>query len=229
MRAFYEVSDKEAPMSGAKANVVSFGCLVVIASAILIFSASATRADETIYSNIPATSPFYVADSTYVVNGVNSALAMAFTPSGSFDLTEIILGINYQGTPGPVTVTLNSDSGDAPGTVLESWSVTGMPDFYSGVTNVLETATPTSTIGLTSGDQYWIEISSTPPTLSGWYFNDTSAEGTIWGADFGTMTDQINGSFDVQGVSVTPEPATWLLCGIGLASVFLGKRRRLAA
>ena len=215
-------------MSGANANVVSFGRVFVIASAILIFSASPVRADETVYSNIPAISPYYVGNVTYVVNGGNAAEAMAFTPSETFDLSEIILGLNYQGTPGPVTVTLNSDSGNAPGTVLESWSVTGMPDFYSGVTNALETVTPTSTIGLTSGDQYWIEISSTPPTLSGWYFNDTSAEGTIWSAEFGTLTDQINGPFDVQGVSV-PEPATWPLCGIGLVAVFLGKRRKLAA
>ena len=219
-------------MLGGRANLGS-GWMLLAASVVLIFSASAARADETIYSNIPATSPYYNGGGL-VADGTDLAWAMAFTPSGTYDLTELVLGIFYQGAGGapqadPVTVTLNSDSSDTPGTVLESWSVTGLPNFDTSAStlDLLTTLTPTSTIQLTSGDQYWIDVIYAYPVVTGWYPNDTSATGTTWNGLNGTQNDQTNGAFEVEGV--TPEPSAWLLYGTGFLAMLFAMRRRLGA
>jgi hypothetical protein len=68
--------------------------------------------------------------------------ASAFTPSASYDLTEIDLGVTYFPGTNSVTVTLNSDSGsDSPGTVLESWTLDNRSAFGS-TGSILQMAMP---------------------------------------------------------------------------------------
>lgn len=79
--------------------------------------------------------------------------AMAFTPSSNFDLTQIDLGITWVGNTNSVMISLESGSAGLPGTVIESWTVSGLPPSTSGSTSVIETITPVSTVELMAAQQ----------------------------------------------------------------------------
>lgn len=164
-------------------------------------------------------------------------VASPFTPNGTFTLTQVDLALgNSSGTNSALVELVNSVSG-VPGTsVLESWSVAGLPSSFSSSTPLL-TLTSTGGVTLDSGTQYWLVAkASAADTLDFWYGNvdglsvsyESLNDGAIWFALSnipGTMT-----AFDVLGTPVTPtatpEPVSLLLFGTGLLGLGWMLRRR---
>jgi hypothetical protein len=65
---------------------------------------------------------------------------MAFTPSGTYTLTQIDVAISLFSGTNSASLTVNSDSGGVPGGVLATWSLSSLPAF--GTCCTVETVTP---------------------------------------------------------------------------------------
>jgi hypothetical protein len=215
-------------------GILDFGRLLLAGAVLVILMGWVpAHADSIIYSNLGSGGTVYNETIGYSVSAFVTS-AMAFTPSANYDLAQIDLALgNSEGTNSAI-VTILTDSSDAPGTVLDTWNLTGLPAF-STTSTILQTLTPGSSttpsavIALNSGVQYWIEAVASPlDTLDGWNWNSTGATGPKWQMVSGTIT-ATNGAFDVLGNSVTvttPEPSTWLLLGIGLLVLLALAARR---
>jgi len=115
-------------------------------------------------------------------------------------------------------VELTADASGMPGTVLGSWTVSGVTNAYG------EVGTPVS-VSVTAGLQYWVTIQPLESdTLLDWAFNSQGLSG-----DYGDTRDGTTYSvfaytlpaFDVLG-SAVPEPSTFML---GLAAAALAAHR----
>jgi hypothetical protein len=123
------------------------------------------------------------------------------------------------------SLTLNSDSGGAPGGVLATWSLSSLPAF--GTCCTVETVTPSGSIVLTSGTQYWLVASViASDTWDAWNLNSTGATGFVWLSGSGSVADQTLGAFDVLGTPAVPEPSTVLFTAGGLALLWFRRLRR---
>lgn len=164
--------------------------------------------------------------------------AGAFTPAGDFDLTQIDVAFNFLGgvsnTTG-FTLSLDQSSGGVPGATIETWTWLAAPAQSNGMSSLVETVFPVSTVPLSAGDQYWIVASpAASSTLDGWLVTNsvTSPGGTLAQCGYGSSTacpswsvlnvssDDI--AFDVQG---NPEPGTLPLCIVGLGIGYYLKRK----
>jgi hypothetical protein len=204
-------------------------CRLAAAAGMLLFMGTfiGTAGAATIYNNFNSGNG-YDTGTGWTVSGATSDVAtvfstgMAFTPSGTFTLTQIDVALNFFSGTNSGTLTLNSDSGGAPGGVLETWSLSSLPAF--GACCTVETVTPVGSIVLNSGTQYWIVASATASdTHDAWMFNTTGALGFKWQTGAGTASGSTLGAFDVLGDPV-PEPSSVLLTAGGLA--WLWRRRR---
>jgi hypothetical protein len=225
---------------------VLLGGAVGLAFCFLAFPAK-SHADTIIYSNL-GTSNSYDGGTAWNVLPPPPSVAVPFTPSVAMDLSQILIALTVGGDNNcniygacPI-VTLNSNSGGLPGAVIESWTLSPLPDFGS-VFTIQPNQTLTSTPGvlLSGGSEYWI-VATGGRTLEGiteqdvWNFNNTGDGGTMatnylnsgWvsgsaSALCGTTTITcVRAAFEVTGTTATsgvPEPSTWLLLGISLASV----------
>lgn len=213
-------------------GILDFARLLLAAAVLVILMGGVpAHANSVIYSNLGSGGTVYQQSGGYSVNGVSIPpinSAFAFTPSANYDLAQIDLALgNISGT-NSVIVTILTDSSDAPGTVLDTWDLTGLPAFGTTSTTLQtltpgSSTTPSAVIALNAGVQYWIEAApGTSSTYDGWNFNSTGATGPTWQSTTGPTTTETSGAFDVLGNSVTattPEPSTWLLLGIGLLAL----------
>ena len=173
-------------------GILDFGRLLLAGAVLVILMGWVpAHADSIIYSNLGSGGTVYNETIGYSVSAFVTS-AMAFTPSANYDLAQIDLALgNSEGTNSAI-VTILTDSSDAPGTVLDTWNLTGLPAF-STTSTILQTLTPGSSttpsavIALNSGVQYWIEAVASPlDTLDGWNWNSTGATGPKWQMVSGT-------------------------------------------
>jgi hypothetical protein len=205
-------------------------CRLSAVAGMLLFVGTAGAA--TIYNNFGPGDAY--CGCGYAVSGSTSGSgffqeANAFTPSGTFTLTQIDVAIDVVSGTNSASLTLNSDSGGLPGAVLETWSLPSLPGFPTCCT--VETVTPSgSPIVLTSGTQYWLVASPiASDTFAAWMVNSTSASGpraTNQGSGFSSDGVSALGAFDVLGTPGVPEPSTLLFTAGGLALLWLRRLRR---
>ncbi len=205
-------------------------CLVIFGASHKCF------ADSVVYSNIGTGGDVYSDIEGWAVIGAASpygfgyqlAPAFPFTPASTVYFTELDIALKYGGVgANSMTVDLMSDN-SGPGSVLESWSISGLP--FETTCCSLTALSGNGTIPLESGSTYWVGVlPGADDSFGSWAGNTTGVsatefenEGTGWSQHgFNSV-----GAFEVQG-SPVPEPGTLSLLGTGLLGLAGLMRRKL--
>lgn len=116
-----------------------------------------------------------------------------FSPSVSGALSKIDVGLSYLSGSHSVNFSLFSDIGNAPGTLLESFSVNSSAMF--GTCCSIETLTSADNPFLTAGDEYWLIASSGADSVNPWHYNSIGASGKRY--INGVVSDDTDASFRV--------------------------------
>jgi hypothetical protein len=197
-----------------------------LGAALLMFTETAGATPVTIFSDFgPGNS--YTSGIGWTVAGPAGAggsfqsVAMPFTPSGDYQLSQIDIALGFASGTNSAMVTLNSDSSGIPGGVLMTWNLSSLPAF--GTCCVVETLAPSSPLLLSSGTRYWVVANpGSSDTHDAWNFNDMGATGLVMlnnGNGFFIAPHSELGAFDVLAEVATsvPEPPTALLTAGGIA------------
>jgi hypothetical protein len=122
----------------------------------------------------------------FTITGPNNSLgigqywdAVAFTPAANATATEVDAGVAYvEGTNG-VVLSLTSDAGGIPGTVLWSGNAKNLGNFGSCCT--LAVGKIKGGVALTAGTQYWLTVTTNKAEANeyaAWAFNSTDETDT---------------------------------------------------
>jgi hypothetical protein len=216
--------------------------LIVLFSTILGLSLSSLAKADLIYSDLgPSGAPYFDANGRQVTgSGVGfpgfQEVAVAFTPTGNFNVTQLDLAVTFSGIAGAfgtddATVSLASDNSGTPGTILGSWSISGLPPSSTGT--ALDTIA-VNNLAVSASTRYWIIVSpnssstddiwATNSNLSGVFGNEEINQGSSWAS----LAPYDLAAFDVQGTAAaTPEPssAALALCGMALGVAGWARKR----
>lgn len=204
------------------------GYLTGLLLASLVLTIVPAKAD-TIYDDLTGA----IAHGGYVFGqyspGTTYVIGAAFTPGQNyrFDQFQGLLSLS-QGVNDAV-ISLYADSGNVPGTLLESWHLVNvLTSAAAGVT-----LNSVSYPALVGGQQYWITASMADPTSTGvWWINDNVRGIYTASLNGGAFTPGFSALFQAFSVSGTPtaapEPANVGLALLGtivLAFCLYRKRR----
>ena len=202
---------------------------------LLAFSMPA-YSDDVVFSNLGPGNSFSNISTVFSGAGSGfgqSVLAVGFTPSGNFTLTQIGVGLTYAFGGNSAILSLDSSSGGLPDGTIESWTVSGLPVFPN--TTILQTVMPVSTVSLVSGTQYWIVVGpGANSTNAGWNrslidFTSPRAGSFNGGSSF-VPASFPPGALEVLGNPVgneVPEPTSLVLVTIGIVGIEMALRRQV--
>jgi PEP-CTERM motif len=210
-------------------------CAIVAALAILLVTASDAKADILVFNNFGSGDSYQNAAGWLVGNdfsGNNIAVGETFTAGTTGTLSQIKLALEFVAGANAGTVTLRSDSGGAPGAVLESWSVSSLP-VDDGAHHTPITLTDSLSLSLAAGTSYWVVASTSTNSTLTWQWSNTAtgnlATSFDGGATFSTGVDT-QSAFAVSelqsNTATTPEPSTLALLTIGTAALAGNRLRR---
>jgi uncharacterized protein (TIGR03437 family) len=103
-------------------------------------------------------------------------IAAPFTPDGNFTLSSLDIAIgNLGGTPGAIVMLVNSTSAGAPGTALEQWTLSNLPNTaQAAITSLASQLVPT----LKAGQTYWVVAQgSADDSMDFWQASDVGLTG----------------------------------------------------
>ena len=211
-----------------------------------LLCATPTRADSIVYNTFgPGENPYTITGYGF---GSNRSVAVQFTAdqSGWLTLAELSLNRTASAPDRPFAVSISADSGNAPGTVLETWSVplSSVSVLTSAQPPIILPAplelVPSVSPFLAAGTSYWLVVSTaadfSPP------LNPSMRWGLAGIVDEHFILSSIDGgpAFVVRpgtppGFRLTadatppvPEPGTVSLVALGLAGlVRMARRRRM--
>lgn len=163
-------------------------------------------------------------------------LAAPFTPSTTAYLSQIdvAVSVDVTGNKSPdLNAFLLSSSGNMPGAVLESFSLTGVATVQPSIISFTSRVHPL----LLSGTQYYVALAPADLINSkdGFLFNTTGAVASpskflsIGSGPFAGNAGSIQPAFRVTGDTnppAIPEPSTWLMSVSGLSALMLVAVRR---
>jgi hypothetical protein len=168
--------------------------------------------------------------------GYGLVVADAFTPAVSANLYQISVAVapeDFGGTD--MLLTLLTDSGDSPGTQIESWTVP-LSTFDTSLTII--TVTSVTDALLTAGQQYWLSVVPTDLTYNtdiGWGLASPGYPGielpvaeSYWGANYEWNPTALNiaNEFSVTGTtSAVPEPATFWIAALALCALSAARHK----
>ncbi|MBZ5609646.1 MAG: hypothetical protein LAP38_15400 [Acidobacteriia bacterium] len=210
------------------------GLVVTLAAAMCLSSRASA---DTVYSNLGSGTTVYNSGTGWSVSTVASTgfllqPAFSFTPSGTFNFTELDIALGFINGTNSVTVDLMSDSGGSPGSVLDSWNVSGLPAFGSCCT--LQALLANNTTTLASGTPFWVAVlPGAADTYAVWNLDSTGALGDVFedqGSGFALFgADATVGAFQVLGDPSTavPEPRSGMLAVIAAGMLAMFTRRTL--
>lgn len=170
-----------------------------------------------LYSNFGPASSYNTSQGNSVGNafdftGNNYAQGDTFVLAGNAIFTSMRLALSCAfACPDPVTVSLDRDAGNQPGTVIESFNIAGASLGPLGSNNAPIVLNSLLDPTLTIGTRYWITVEADLNDSVAWNLNSTadrSAEalsangGSTWFAPSGNTP----GAFDISGI--TPEPGS---------------------
>jgi hypothetical protein len=143
--------------------------LVPVLAMLLMSTAGSARA-STLYTNLnPNPVNTYNCCALWTIEGTSTgayfAQGFSFTPSTTEGLSQIDIALQlFTGTDSMI-VTLNANSGGLPGSILETWNVSGLAG--PGSCCALQSLAPAIPITLSSASVYWLVATPGAANTSG--------------------------------------------------------------
>lgn len=212
--------------------------IILVLGAISAVSAGVITLENTIPSGSLFLQPPVLTGAAPVFGSDGVVVADAFTAPASATLYQISVAAEYEDIPplgvtgtSPMLLTLFTDSGNSPGTPIESWTVPLSP---SDTSLTIVTVTSVTNALLVAGQQYWLSEVPTDPvhTGIGWGLASAGLPGiqlpiaeTNTGVNSGWGPTGLNiaNEFSVSGTTV-PEPASLGISALAFLSMIAGRR-----
>ncbi len=209
-------------MSNTRRSFVIFPAVLM-----LVGLTGYARADV-IYNNLGSGTNVYSSTAGWDVEAAGSfAPAFPFIPASTANFAELDIPIWFSDGTNLATVELLSDSSGQPGSVLESWNVSGTA---SDTCCTLQVLHDSLSLVLTGGTTYWVaEEADNGNTFDGnWPQNTTGATSVDFDLLRGSSGVITSGAFEVLSTASTtqaPEPGTLGLLIAGALAIVVARHR----
>jgi hypothetical protein len=206
---------------------------------VLVFGAVSATGTVMLENTIPSGSlllqPPVLTGAAPVFGSGGAVVADAFTSPINATLDQISVVVEYEDLPqfgvtgtSPMLLTLFTDSGNSPGTPIESWTVPLSP---SDTSLTIVTVDSITNALLLAGNQYWLSVVPTNPVSTGigWGLTTPGTQLPIAETEsgmniaWGPTTLNLANEFTVSGTSV-PEPATFSTAALLLLSIIARRK-----